>query len=125
MAVSQLCISAQVIFNTRITSEAQPEIRKTKEYCARVGARWKDRLFQALTTGHLHFVLAFRPFNENVQQAMLESTSLIAKREVIRARAEIERLGFTFHISPIRHIPKIPKRIKMSKAPSDERKQNV
>ncbi len=97
-AVSQLVTSAQVIFNTRNTTYQHPDSLETWDYCKRVSTNNADQLFRVLKTGTLHFVLAFK--SEGAEE-LSRSASLIAKREVITAKQEIEKLGFTFKISPI------------------------
>lgn len=97
-AVSQLVISAQMIFNTKNATYNHLDSVETWEYCKRVGGeRNALQLFQALKTGSLNFVLAFRSNGEKWMRA----SSLLAMREVVRAKEEIEKLGFTFKISPI------------------------
>lgn len=101
-AVSQLIISAQVIYNTRNASSFGLDSLLTQDYCQRVSPYQNEagnnRLFQALKTGTLHFVLAFR---SDGYQSILDSGSLIAQQEVIRAQEELTKLGFSFKISPI------------------------
>ncbi len=97
-AVSQLVISAQVIFNTRNVTYNHPDSVETWQYCQRDRDQQNAfRLFQALKTGSLNFVLAFRSNDGKWMRA----SSLLAMREVVRAKEEIEKLGFTFMISPI------------------------
>lgn len=103
---TQLVTSAQVLFNTRYSSDRHPDREKTLEYCNRVCNGDKDQgraLINSLVKKKLHFVMAFQPNPGDPRDSMLKSASLYAKREVIRTKEAIEQLGFVFHLTPIPH----------------------
>ena len=104
-ASAQLVSSARIIHVCRIKELSHYDVRELDSYCRRVCKAYKqnkDVLLQALLYGKLHFVLAFR-FYEDPYQAMLSSGSFSAKHEMISTREEIGVINkdFEFHICPI------------------------
>ncbi len=97
---AQLLSSAQRLHSCRISTSHSSVLT---DYCQRVGGKHAQILEHALLTKNLHFVAAFRFYNEPINE-MIKSQSWSAKLETLKMRALITELNkeFEFHISPIK-----------------------
>lgn len=112
-AVTQIVMSAQLLYDA-LNHQGYTHSRAIlSSYCQTVtgGNSIKaDELFKALTNTKLQFVLAFslplsdsdyQDYLPSIRRRLLTSQSIIAKREVVRAKAAIESLGYEFKIAII------------------------
>lgn len=103
-AASQLIMSAQAIRNILDKGDHNIPTSEFTTFCRSIAREKTTQLLNAFLVKNrkdIHFVLAFSLGLGDPLHTMSSSHSLIAKREIIKLKEEIENLGFSFKISPI------------------------